>query len=75
MAAKCLVVGMTPSDMRSLFDYDPVIPANMDDPYGQLDDILRHFGDYVPLIENNYEAVWNHHTWAHRWEQVQKALV
>jgi hypothetical protein len=47
----------------------------MDDPYGQLDDILRHFGDYVPLIEKNYEAVWNHHTWAHRWEQVQKALV
>jgi hypothetical protein len=74
MAAKCLVVGIQPPEMDLLFDHAPVIPADPDDPAGQLLDILAHFDDYTDLIERNHRAVCEHHTWRRRWEQMERVL-
>lgn len=74
MASKCLVVGKTPAEMIALFGYDPVIALEEGDPAGHILDILAHFDRYVPLIERNYDAVRNHHTWLHRWQEMTRWL-
>lgn len=66
MLSRCLIVGGIPDDMRSLFDYTPVIEADMTDPAGQIDDILRHYERYHALIERNYREVLEKHLWRHR---------
>ena len=72
MASKCLVLGHMPAEMGELFDDQPVIEIDMQQPTLQLDSILDHFADYLPLIERNYQAVRQHHSWSHRWEQIKK---
>ena len=37
-------------------------------------DILAHMDRYQPLIEKNYQAVREQHTWQKRWEQVRAIL-
>jgi hypothetical protein len=74
MASKCLVVGSMPHDMRQLFDYPAVIEANLDKPGEQLVDILRHFDEYIPLIERNYETVTKHHQWSNRMETIRQHI-
>lgn len=70
MASKCLIVGSTPHDMRHLFDYDPVIQADFDAPVEQIDDILKHYDSYLPLVERNYREVLTKHTWDRRWHEI-----
>jgi len=74
MAARCLVVGRTPEEMKELFDYQPVIEIDMADPCGQLREILTNFPDYMPLIEKNYDYVKAHHQWPNRVQQIKRAL-
>ncbi len=74
MAAKCLVVGIQPPEMDGLFDHKPVIPADLTDPAGQLLDILAHFDDYLDLIERNYRAVLESHSWLVRWDQMTRLI-
>jgi hypothetical protein len=74
MASKCLVVGAMPHDMRLLFDYPAVIEADPDNPDGQLLDILKNFGDYVPLIEKNHETVVKAHQWSNRMETIRQHI-
>ncbi|WP_159816299.1 glycosyltransferase [Cyanobium sp. Copco_Reservoir_LC18] len=70
MASKCLIVGSTPHDMRHLFDYDPVIQADLDAPVEQIDHILKHYDSYLPLVERNYREVLTKHTWERRWHEI-----
>lgn len=74
MASKCLIVGQAPDEMRRLFSHDPVVPADLNDPAGQIEAILSDFGSYVPLIERNYTAITSEHSWAHRWEAIRTVL-
>jgi hypothetical protein len=74
MASNCLVVGAMPHDMKLLFDYPAVIEADLDNPDGQLLDILRNFGDYVPLIEKNHETVMKAHQWSTRMETIRQHI-
>jgi hypothetical protein len=74
MASKCLVVGSMPYDMKKLFDYPAVIEADPDRPDEQLVEILRHFDDYIPLIERNHEAVVNGHQWANRMQTIRQHI-
>jgi hypothetical protein len=74
MVSKCLVVGSLPYDMRLLFDYDPVIEADLNHPEDQILDILRSFPDYIPLIEKNYASVVAHHQWSNRMETIRQHI-
>lgn len=71
MASKCLVLGHMPAEMGELFDYQPVIEIDMQQPTHQLDSILDRYADFIPLIERNHQAVLEHHTWSGRWEQIK----
>jgi hypothetical protein len=74
MASKCLIVGYMPDEMRSLFDYMPIVEIDDTDPAGQLIDILNNFDRYIPLIEKNYAYIRQHHTWEHRWKMIRSTL-
>jgi hypothetical protein len=74
LVSKCLVVGHAPKEMVSLFGYNPVVEADMNDPAGQLLSILDNFHDYVPLIEMNYRTAVEEHTWTKRWQTIASAI-
>lgn len=67
MISKCLIVGIKPIEMDMLFDHNPMIEIDRCDPVGQICDILKNYEKYVPLIEKNYQAVCQNHTWSRRW--------
>ncbi len=71
MASKCLIVGHAPAEMIQLFGYNPVIEIDMTNAVLQLDNILKNYSDYIPLIEKNYLMVLENHTWNHRWSQIK----
>ncbi len=74
MAAKCLVLGRLPEEMKKLFDYEPVIEIDMNDPTGQLRELIDNYSNYAPLIEKNYEFVSNYHQWPNRIELMRDSL-
>jgi len=55
-----------PSDMVQQFSYKPIILADFNDPFNQLDYILKNFKDFTDLIEMNYNYVLEHHLWLNR---------
>lgn len=71
MIAKCLIVGKAPKELLTLFGYNPVIEIDMNNPVRQLQSIFENFSNYIPLIENNFNAVINQHTWRHRWGKIK----
>ena len=74
MASKTLIVGYMPEEMKTLFDYMPIVEIDRNDPAEQLLAILRDFDQYIPLIERNYDYIRQHHTWEHRWAVIRDAL-
>jgi len=74
IASKCLILGMIPDEMKELFGYNPGITVDMDDPAGQIVEILGKFSVYIPLIEKNYMACINHHDWSDRWIRMQEVI-
>lgn len=60
MASKCLVIGATPLDVKYLFDYDPIVEVDWNDPVEQILSILHKPAPYQALIEKNYEFVNTH---------------
>jgi len=74
IVSKCLIVGSLPYDMRRLFDYNPVVEADLNNPEDQILDILRNFPDYIPLIEKNYASVIAQHQWSSRMETIRQHL-
>ena len=74
MLSKCLIVGHAPAEMIQLFGYNPLIEIDYSDPVNQLLGLLDHLPDYQPLIERNYHAVREQHTWQTRWHQIQQIL-
>ena len=67
MVSRCLILGIIPDEMKELFGYDPGITVDMDDPAGQIIEVIRNFNDYIPLIERNYTYCLNNHDWSNRW--------
>jgi hypothetical protein len=70
MAAKCLIVGILPEEMKLLFDYNPIVEIDLRDPVWQILSLLKDFDEYIPLIERNYQTLLEQHTWSRRWEQI-----
>jgi hypothetical protein len=74
MASKALIVGYMPEEMKTLFDYMPIVEIDKYAPAEQLLAILNDFDQYIPLIERNYAYIQQHHTWEHRWATIRQAL-
>lgn len=74
IASKCLIIGKSPPDMITLFGYNPVIDADLENPEQQLENILANYEDYHSLIEKNYQEVCANHTWQNRWSQIAQIL-
>ena len=71
MLSRCLIVGHAPAEMIQLFGYNPLIEIDYSDPSGQILGLLDRIKDYEELIEKNYHAVRENHTWSTRWQQVK----
>jgi hypothetical protein len=63
MAARCIVVGHAPAELVDLFGYNPVVETDANDPYGQLDAILREPERYGDLVRRNHERLMQVGTW------------
>jgi hypothetical protein len=74
MASKCLIIGYLPEEMKELFNYNPIIELDINDPLKQIRDIISNYSDYIPLIEQNYDYVKTHHTWGNRWDKMNEIL-
>jgi hypothetical protein len=74
MLSKCLIIGHAPAEMIQLFGYNPLIEIDYSDPLNQLLGLLDRLPEYQPLIEKNYHAVREHHTWKSRWEKIRQIL-
>lgn len=74
MASKCLIVGKLPADMEILFEYNPIVEIDMENPVRQLQDILDNFDRYIPLIEKNYQTVQQKHGWSNRVAQMEQIV-
>lgn len=75
MASKCLIVGKVPHDMLHLFDYNPIVEIDEENPVAQIEAILANFDTYIPLIEKNYEVVKNYHNWDNRVSQIENFIL
>ena len=75
MASKCLILGKVPHDMLHLFDYNPIVEIDEENPIAQIESILSNFDVYIPLIEKNYEVVKNFHNWDNRVSQIEKYIL
>jgi hypothetical protein len=71
MASRCLILGKLPSDMLDVFDYNPIIEIDENNPVQQIETILNNFEQYIPLIEKNYQMVKKLHNWDNRVLQME----
>jgi hypothetical protein len=74
MVSGCLIVGSLPAEARALFDYDPVIEADMDNPFDQLVSLLERYEEYLPLLEKNRREVLDKHTLRVRAVRIQEIV-
>ena len=74
MASKCLILGTMPEEMKEFFGYDPVIRVDMNDPVGQVQELINNYNNYKTLIERNYKECIENHTWTNRWKLISDIL-
>lgn len=74
MASKCLIVGIMPEEMNSLFDYKPMIEIDVENPGSQILEILDNYDSYHDLIERNYLVVRAKHQWQNRWKEIANII-
>jgi hypothetical protein len=75
MASKCLILGHAPQDLVFLFGYNPVVEVDHADPLSQINYLLDHFDQYIPLIERNYENVKQNHQWKNRIPEMRRIML
>lgn len=63
MASGCLVVGHCPAELESIFGYNPIVEADMDNPDGQLLSILDKIDSYQRLVEKNRKRMQEVGSW------------
>jgi hypothetical protein len=74
IAARCVLLGRCPPEMRDLFGYNPVIEADENDPAGQINAILAEPHAHEELIERNYRRMTEIGTWDVRVDQMLALL-
>jgi ATP-dependent exoDNAse (exonuclease V) alpha subunit len=61
--------------MLHLFDYNPIIEIDEENPVVQIESILANFDRYIPLIEKNYKVVKDFHNWDNRVTQIENFIL
>ena len=74
MLSKCLIVGIAPTELIELFEYNPVVEIDMNEPVGQILDILENYSNYIELVEKNYQMVRQNHSWENRWMMIKHII-
>jgi hypothetical protein len=75
MASKCLIIGYCPDELLSLFGYNPVIEADLENPYYQIIEILNNISKYQELVDKNYLRLLEVGTWEVRVKTIIDLLV
>lgn len=74
IASKCLVLGRCPDELADLFGYNPVIEADLNNPIGQLEDLLSRLVEFGELTERNYRRLLEVGTWEVRARAIVEAV-
>ncbi len=74
MASGCVVLGRAPQELITLFGYDPVIAADLGDPLGQIEAIIRRPELHVDLRARNLASVRRAGHWQGRMRELADAL-
>jgi hypothetical protein len=74
IASGCILLGRCPTELRTLFGYDPVIAADLDAPGDQIDTMLGMLESYAPLVARNTARLYEVGTWDHRITTMLSAL-
>ena len=74
IAARCILVGRCPAELKDLFGYNPMIEADLTDPAGQLDAILADVCAYQRQVDRNYQRLLEVGTWQVRVEELLRQL-
>ena len=74
MASGCIILGRCPDELRTVFDYDPVIEADLSCPEEQLEAILGRIEEYQPLVDRNLQTVQRIGTWYARVATIESSL-
>lgn len=57
IASRCLVLGRAPQQLVDLFGFDPVVAADLTDPWPQVRDIVADISRYQPLVDRAHERL------------------
>ncbi len=66
IACKNIIVGRCPRELEDLFGFNPVVEADMNDPAGQIDDILANVDAYAAQLDRNLQRLREIGTWEAR---------
>jgi hypothetical protein len=66
IASGSILLGRCPDELRTLFGYDPVVAADLDDPGAQLDAMLGSLDRFAPAIERNRARLYEVGCWDQR---------
>lgn len=74
MLSGCLIVGRCPRELSDILGYNPVIEADMNNPVGQLKNILANIGDYQGMADRNLAMALRCASWRVRIKALFSAL-
>jgi hypothetical protein len=74
IASKCVLYGHCPAELKDLFGYDPVVAADLDRPFEQIEHILNNLPEYHQLVDRNYQRLLEVGTWDARIKQMLDVL-
>jgi hypothetical protein len=57
IASRCVVVGQAPEELPSLLGCDPMVPADSEDPWGQLHSVLESIASYQERVDEARERL------------------
>jgi hypothetical protein len=66
IAARTIVIGHCPAELRDLFGYDPVVAWDQSEPTRQLDAVVADPVPYQDLVDQNYRRLLEVGTWSAR---------
>jgi len=66
MASNCLIVGHAPQELIDLFGYNPVIEAQVENEFEQIESLLNNLDSYQSLVDRNYARLLEVGTWKSR---------
>ena len=75
IASKCVILGKCPKELLEIFGYNPTIEVDMDNPSGQILDILSNINSYQSLVNQNYDRLLKVGTWEIRIRKMMDILL